>query len=303
MLSEKSPVIQDTLGIANEYLTGEADVIHAADRLTGNGPFGLFVAGEILLDEATKKSGYPPEELFDLAKVSYHQVMSLTKDACLANGEHLSTRARTLARLAQFPALRPIYTEAAMPQSKVVRDMYKRLVRQSNAAIDILYGTETRSNSESAIELYGLVGELAVLTLAQRAYVAKKIQRLALHSMFSEDHGSSCILATETYTWDVNTFTNLRPKDNRNILGIVRKNTIQIRSAKRDDNEALGPTLYIRENLALYSDERSVGLKIIRHCGTDEIYNRAKGRINSLDDRTDRLVHFLDTTEQITPLH
>jgi len=303
MLSEKSPLIQDTLGIANEYTTGEADVKLAASRLASNGPFGLLIAGEVLLEEGTKASEYPAQELFDSARSNYRQVISLTENASITNDEHLSTRGRSLARLAQFPAMLSIYTKDKMPILNVVSEMYRRLVRQSNSAIDTLYGAGARSDSESAIELYGLAGELSVLMLAQRAYLTRKLQRLALQSMFSEDHGGNCLVSTGTYAWDINTFTSLRSQDRQSNLSIVRKNTIQVRSTRKDDNKPLGPTLYIKQDLGLSPNEKAVGLKIIRHCRLDEVYGRSRRHINSLDSRIELLKDFLYTTEKVASLH
>jgi hypothetical protein len=146
---------------------------------------------------------------------------------------------------------------------------------------------------DSAIEVRGALGEMAILLLAQR-YALREVgceEWLPLQSTFSEDNGGDCLGDSGDFAWDLNIFT---PSEDN---GLPDKTyNLQIKNFNDETGDPpLGPTLYINPDLVLRPDDSWVYGKIIAACDFEAQSPGGSERLTrELNARTERLLNVLE---------
>lgn len=285
-----SPSTYEHLTIANQYLHEELPAFSAARQLTTKGPFGKWLAAEVLLDAAAHREKRAASTLLASAQQNYSGVISQTEGGTWRDGyDHADSRVRTHMRLTQFKALRDVVSRGRMPSPGTVEAMYNKLLNRAVSTAEAVRQNH-RDRIDSAIRVRGTLGEMAVLLLAQR-YALREVGCdvwLPLQSFFSEDSGGDCLAETNTYAWDLSVFTPnaaARPE---------LTHMLQIKDMNRGEDER-GPTLYISPDLALQPTETFVTQAIIAACEFEAQAPSQAGRLTrELDARTERLVELLE---------
>lgn len=279
------------LEIANAYLQGELQASNAASLLVKGDPFGMLLAGEVLLDQATKDSRHMVSTYVRRADGHFNRVIQETNEGFWKDGyDHASSRARAQVRLAQLSVFQLIYAKGILPGRDVTKGMYRNLARLGSQLVESRLQNVT-DKYDSAMELRGVVSELSVLLLGQR-YALREVgsqEWLPLQSSFSEDNGGSCVERTENFAWDINIFTAGRS-------GSWPEQTyaFQVKNLKNNIvNEELGPTLYVIPDLSLQAGERSTAHYIIRDCNNEMRFPQAGSVTEALNARTEKLLDFL----------
>lgn len=279
----KRPPRRPLLEVANQYLHGELSAYNAAGQLTNKGPLGKLLAGEVLLDEAARGERHMASSLLQFAKENLGGVVSQTEQGTWKDGyDHAGSLAKARMRLAQFKALTTVYSKRMMPQRATVQGMYSKLLSRAVTTADTVR-LNPHDRLASAIEVRGVLGEMAVLLLAQR-YALREADSdvwLPLQSLFSEDSGGDCVMDTDAYAWDLNVLT---PGGN----GPETTYTLQIKSIDQGETPK-GPTLYIASDLALQPGA------IITACDLEaQSPDQATHLTQELDARTEKLLNFFD---------
>lgn len=285
------PDPRPALAIANQYLQGELLADRAATRLAEGNPFGRFLAGEVLLDQVTKDPTSVVAGHLSRAKEHFTAVVQQTDNGLWQDGyDHAGSRGRAMFRIAQLGVYHSLYAQKVMPKRPAVEAAYRKVL---GTAVQVNHhrSKNFQDRITSALDLRGVIGEMAVLLLAQRYALHTEIsdEWLPLQSSFSEDHGGNCLADTGAYAWDMNVFA---PTGERDLP--TRVQSLQVRYANSGSAPTLGPTVHISPDLAMYPGEKFVAEAIINECNFEmQSPERAARLTENLDTRTERLLNIL----------
>ena len=199
----------------------------------------------------------------------------------------LASRVRAGMRLAQLKLVELLYSKKSLPQTPATAESaYCKLLKHATATNEATRPFRT-DRRDSAIEVRGLLGEMAVLLLAQRIALRGEASDrwLALQSSFSEDHGGDCLVNTGAPAWDLDVFTpgqDAVPK---------LAYTLQVKSANLRPSSPTAPTVYINPDLALCDGESGIISKVIEECNAEiSATPSAAPAAERLDRRTTQLL-------------
>lgn len=293
------PIVRDRpagravcLDIANRYLHSEESAEQTARDLTKRGIFGSLLAGEVLVEEASRQKPHMVSPFIKFARQEYEKVL---EQAALLSAvdahDHANDVARARMRRAQLPILDIIYSKRRFPGQSLVEDMYRKLAKQALGVVEITSANHA-SKSDPDIELKGIKSELAVLLLAQRCAI-RNIgcnEWLPLQSMFSEDHGGDCRKDTDAPAWDMNIFTKAADDEPP-----AKTYSIQIKTSRFGAPAVGVATVYVNHDLLLHPREHCPGQQIIMDC-ISEIRDpdRSEHITQRLDFRTEKLLDIIE---------
>lgn len=287
-----SPSLVASLTIAEAYLSGEKELGQAVYRLVKRGSFGHLLAGEITLEEASKSSPSLVSSHLNNAKRHYKNASSNHVLKQEVGSEHTpGIRARALLRLPQLPIYDAIYRQGELPNQERAASVYRKLIDGAEGMIDAQQ-ERGRDKSRTVTDLTGIMGETAVLLLAQR-YALREIGAeswFPATSLYSEDKGLSADCAG-TLPWDVSIFTRISRKD-----PIDKSYRIQVKNGvdelQSTDDVAV---VHVYPDLALREDENRTSALIIRSCMLEFRNPENCERITrDLDARTGQLLDIVD---------
>jgi len=280
------------LSIANQYLHGTEEAQPVARRLSSKGSFGNLLAGEILVEQASRQTPSMAPDWFRHARALLEKATYPTKDE--SPDLSASSIARAEFRLAQLSALEEMFSKGVLPKNSTTQRMYNELTKRAISIADT--SRSMRGNQvHSAMQLRGFIGELAVLLIAQR-YSIQQIGSdswLPFQSFFSENNGGDCLYDTGAPTWDINIYTQTNKSD-----PIEKSYMLQVKSAKPDsDIDPAIPIVSVNSDLFLPGDDGwlgRVGDKIIRSCSFELERPEASERLTrELDIRTEMLLEII----------
>lgn len=283
------------LQIANSYLQGDIEFGEANYRLKNRNSHSNLILGEIALEEAKlaiDRDFSIASTQFNYAKQCFQKAANPPRYESLASKE--SSQIKAHLRLTQFPALPKVLIDRKLPERGVVRGMYERMIGLGNDTLKFIPDIFNR-NDNSAIELKGILGEMAVMSLAQRYSLRDGSSQvwLPIQSMFSEDHGGNCIAETDEESWDMSIFTQYDLDD-----PVKLPYKIQIKTAARRYEQDNGVTyVNICPDLKLHNkeDPRSVIGSILVGCSLEiKRPNKCERITDLLDQRTEMLLDKID---------
>jgi hypothetical protein len=299
-ISRRDPRNRGSLEFANAYLHGERSARDVAATLVKRGPFGKLVAGEIIVDEACKSTPSNVTSSMNAGKGFLYTAAQVARDPQYSGPSigitYETEHAKAKMRMAQIIALEVIHGKQRLPSERTATTMYEELVRLAGRTVDVVR-EKGPSRTEDAIELRGVVGEMAVLLLAQRAAI-KVIgceEWLPLQSLYSEDHGGDCIAlltADSSPRWDMNVFTrsdSTKPPD--------RSYEVQIKSWPKEHETVpvIAPyTIYVATDLAVRPGEPKVSHHIIEECLYEQSPECPPWVLTNLEQRTEGLLNILN---------
>lgn len=284
-----SPTDRSALRLANLYLHDQEEAGLTIKRLMKKGPFGLMVAGEIALEEVSKRGPSYVSTWMSRAAQLYRK--SINANPTDSPRLHIGTKSKAATRLAQYRIYEDMYAKERLPEKPLVEGSYKKLVSQGASYVDLLRGTYLTDRTKGPIELRGHIGEVAVLLLAQR-YTLQSIgceEWLPLQSLFREDHGGDCEKQVDEPTWDISILTQMGRNEK-----IETSYKIQVKSSAAEVTENPEVTVVRLADIALTEDDYRIPEKIIRGCKLELDQSEGLDRVTEeLDARTEKLLDIL----------
>jgi hypothetical protein len=284
---------RETRVLANDFINDNITLDLALFRLGNRGLYGTYLAGELLLEEASSSSGQHRAIKLKRANHKFTYVQNLRER--VSNNRDFVTTARASLRKQQIPIFHSMLANYRLPNQQIMEDRYEGLVRLSNSLLD--HSTEYRyAKDDDAIELRGILGEMAVLLLLQRFAINELPESswIPVQSYFSEDHGGNCISTTTKPAWDINIFTQLDKTE-----PIQQTYKIQVKTHEKDFlpyQESALDIININQDLSLDEKESRIASLIIRSCLAEKKNPNNCERIASmLDERTDRMLDKIDS--------
>lgn len=288
----RRPSTRRQLTIANQYLHGELPAERAVTLLKRTDPFGRLLGGEVALDYMTKDSPHMASTWGMMASREYQAVVSQTQSGVWRDGyDHAGSRIKAQMRLAQITTQETMHRRTALPPRSTVETMYRALLKIAATTAENASATRF-SRVDSAIEVRGSLGKVAVLLLTQRLAL-REIgcdAWLPLQSSFSEDNAGDCMNNFGDYVWDLNIFT---PSGDNGSPSAAHR--LKIRDHRGEHSTpAAGPTIYIDPDLRLRSGEHRLAEKIIAGCDLEAQSPASATRLTrELDARTALLLDVL----------
>ncbi|HEY4963594.1 MAG TPA: hypothetical protein VIH90_02760 [Candidatus Saccharimonadales bacterium] len=112
--------------VAYEYLEGKVELDSALVGLKAFGSYGSYLAGEVLLEEATTAQPEVADSLFDKAADSFESAVNMAETE--GRIRLIRSMPSSKFRLAQIPILRGIFVEDELPTHEEANDHYSRLL-------------------------------------------------------------------------------------------------------------------------------------------------------------------------------
>lgn len=268
---------------------GSIDLVRASHLLKNAGIHGMVLAGEALLDQATKTT--------NLEEAQTHYVDA---SQVLTTVEHLS--ANSPANLAAYVARARIIksfipvraymgSEKRLPPNdgSTFHNIYRTLVEEMVRLRDAYRKVDYQPDKG---RLIGQLGELTVLSLLKR-FEAQNINDqsyCALPSLFTEDRQLNRSL-NSFGPWDISIYTHMGEEEPRLTYRLQVKN--QCEASTREEGDTELSWVDLRRDLALYSGESRVDAKIASEMAA-EFYLNENWATRDLDIRTGKLLDVID---------
>ncbi len=270
---------------------GSIDLLEASRLFKNTGIQGMVLAGEALLDQATKTTN------LEEAQTHYVDAINVLKtvEYLSANGPDNLAAYVARARIIEsfIPARAYMGSEKRLPPNdgSIFRNIYQTLVEEMVRLRDAYRKVDYRPDKALLI---GQLGELTVLSLLTRFEVQNINDQsyCALPSLFTEDRQLNLSL-NSFGPWDISIYTHMGEKEPRLTYRLQVKN--QCEASTREEGYTDLSWVDLRRDLALYSSESHVDTKIAEDMATEFYFNNANHQVTRrLNIRTEKLLDVID---------
>lgn len=200
---EVTRTARSCLSIIERYRIGEESAHHTIKTLKSKELVGAYFAGELALQVAIDA---PQEHAGDWLAIAERQFKGENYKGYTRDGSpYLSFGAKAAIRRAQMPLQTCVLLKRRLPSPESAQRAYMQTLERAKALIQVLRTSNEVARRKEVTEVIGLLGEVSVLLLGQRA--AQEIgtkEWFPLQSSLFEDHAnrySGC-------PWDINLFTH-----------------------------------------------------------------------------------------------
>jgi hypothetical protein len=268
---------------------GSIDLVRASHLLKNTGIHGMVLAGEALLDQATKTTNLEEAQTH---YVGAAQVLT-TVERLSANGpDNLAAHVARARIIKSFIPVRAYMdSEKRLPPNdgSTSHNIYRTLVEEMVRLRDAYRKVDSWPDKG---RLIGQLGEFTVLSLLSR-FGEQHIDDqsyCAMPSLLTEDRQLNRSL-NSFGPWDISIYTHMGEEEPRLTYRLQVKN--QCEASTREEGDTELSWVDLRRDLALYSGESRVDAKIASEMAA-EFYLNEDWATRHLDIRTGKLLDVID---------